>query len=419
MRPEQLEQVRPRLIGFAAAMLGELNGYGQPAKGELYARGLLTNGRRKSMQPMAQRLGVDHQRLQRFITDSSWDCPPVRANLARWAIGAIDPQGYVIDDTGFPKDGVASPCVARQYSGTLGKVGNCQIGVSVQMATDHASLATDWRLFCPESWDDTTISDPKRAAAVRARRHRAHLPDAVRHREKWRLALDMLDEMTNTWGLPKRPVIADSGYGDVTEFRLGLDQRDLPYVVAVDPTATAYPADAVPQPQPYTGRGRPPKPVYPTPPATFKDLAMATGRRSLHQVTWRHGSKRSKTNPTAAMHSRFLAIRVRPANRHIPHAADGTLPAVWLIAQWPTGANEPTDYWLSNLPDDTPLKTLVRLAKIRWRVEHDYRELKTGLGIDHFEGRSFIGWHRHVTLVGLAQSFITMLRLDPKAPAPA
>ncbi len=282
--------------------------------------------------------------------------------------------------------------MARQYSGTLGKRANCQIAVSVQMATDTASLAANWRLFCPESWDDTTTSDPDKAQAIRARRKRAHLPDAIRHREKWRLALDMLDEMTHTWGLPKRPVVSDSGYGDATEFRLGLDQR---------------------------GRGRPPKPAYPHPPATFKALVMAAGRRALHQVTWRHGSKHTRGNPTAAMRSRFLAIRIRPANHHIPRADDGSLPTVWLIAQWPAGKPEPTDYWLSNLPADTPLKTLVRLAKIRWRVEHDYRELKTGLGIDHFEGRSFIGWHRHVTLVGLAQAFVTMLRLDPKVPASA
>lgn len=136
-------------------------------------------------------------------------------------------------------------------------------------------------------------------------------------------------------------------------------------------------------------------------------------------MTWRHGTKRSTANPTAKMRSRFLAIRVRPANRDIPRAADGSLPACWLIAEWPAGEPEPVKYWLSNMDIHTPLKTLVRLAKIRWRVEHDYRELKTGLGIDHFEGRSFVGWHRHVTLTVLAQAFCTLLRLDPKAPAPA
>jgi SRSO17 transposase len=254
MTPEQLIQVRPRLARFAAAMLGGLNGYGQPAKGELYLRGLLTEGRRKSMQPMAERLGVDHQRLQRFITDSSWDYRPVRANLARWAIDTIGANGYVIDDTGFPKDGTDSPCVARQYSGTLGKRANCQIAVSIQIASDHASLGADWRLFCPESWDDTTTTDPQQAQTIAERRRRAHIPTTVRHREKWRLALDMLDEMITTCGLPKLPVISDSGYGDAAEFRQGLDERGLPYVVAVDPTA--HPAEATPQPVPYTGRGR-------------------------------------------------------------------------------------------------------------------------------------------------------------------
>src|SRR5688572_29657914 len=154
-------------------MLGGLPRADQRAKGELYLRGLLTDGARKSMQPMAARLGVDHQQLQQFVTSSTWDYEAVRANVARWAVEVIDPVAYVVDDSGFPKDGTASPCVARQYSGTLGKTGNCQIGVSVQLATDTASLAADWRLFCPQSWDDTTISDPDRAALVRAKRARA------------------------------------------------------------------------------------------------------------------------------------------------------------------------------------------------------------------------------------------------------
>ena len=371
------------------------------------------------MQPMAERLGVDHQQLQQFITSSTWDYRVVRANTARWAAEAIDPAAYVIDDSGFPKDGTASPCVARQYSGTLGKTGNCQIGVSVQVVTDTASLAADWRLFCPQSWDDTTISDPQRAAAVRDRRARARMPDGVRHREKWRLALDMLDEMLGEWGLPTLPVAADSGFGDCTLFRLGLAERGLRYVLQVDPTATAYPAGAVPVTPPYSGRGRPPRPACPDPPATFKDLVLAAGRDTARQVTWRHGSRRSRRNPTAAMRSHFLRLRIRPANRDIPRGSDGSLPECWLIAEWPPGADEPVKYWLSNLDTRTSLKTLVRLAKIRWRVEHDYRELKTGLGIDHFEGRSFVGWHRHVTLTVLAQAFCTLVRLDPKAPAPA
>jgi SRSO17 transposase len=407
------------LVEFSARMLdGAVTRSDQRAKGELYVRGLLTDGARKSMEPMAARLGVDHQQLQQFITSSTWDYRVVRVNVARWAVAAIDPAAYVIDDSGFPKDGTASPCVARQYSGTLGKTGNCQIGVSVQVVTDAASVAADWRLFCPQSWDDTTQSDAERAAAVRARRDRARMPDDVRHREKWRLALDMLDEMIGEWGLPKLPVASDSGYGDATLFRLGLAERGLCYVVQVDPTATAHPVDAVPVTPDYSGRGRPPHPAYPDPPMTFKDLVVAASRATARQVTWRHGSRATAGNPTAAMRSHFLRLRIRPANRDIPRNADGSLPECWLIAEWPPGAAEPVKYWLSNMHTRTSLRTLVRLAKIRWRIEHDYRELKTGLGIDHFEGRSFIGWHRHVTLTVLAQAFCTLLRLDPKADAP-
>jgi SRSO17 transposase len=424
MTPEEIDQVRPRLVAFAAEMLGGLPRSDQRATGELYLRGLMLEGKRKSMQPMAARLGVDHQRLQQFLTSSTWDHVEVRKRLARWADAVIDPDAYVIDDTGFPKDGSASPGVARMYSGTLGKVGNCQIGVSVHAVTDRASAAIDWRLFLPRSWDDTTTTDAADGTDIQRRRARCKIPDAVRHREKWRLALDMLeeileDESEGGWGLPTRPVVADAGYGDATEFRLGLAARDLCYVVAVTATTSAHPADAVPTAPPYTGRGRPPTPRYRDDPTNLTGLALAAGRSALHRVTWRHGSRKNAHNPTAAMRSRFLALRVRPANRDIPRHRDGSLDACWLIAEWPPGEDEPTDYWLSNLPADTPLRTLVRLAKIRWRVEHDYRELKDGFGLDHFEGRSYLGWHRHVTLVALAQAFCTQLRRDPKAPAPA
>ena len=353
--------------------------------------------------------------MQQFISSSTWDYEAVRRNVARWAVDVVDPAAYVVDDTGFPKDGVASPCVARQYSGTLGKTGNCQIGVSVQMVTDTASLAANWRLFCPASWDDTTVTDAAKAAAVRVRRADAGIPEQVRHREKWRLALDAIDQMISDWGLPELPVVADSGYGDCTAFRLELAERGLSYIVEVEGTASAYPHDATPR-LPAGGRGRA---AYPDKPTNLRALAIAAGQQALRTITWRTGTKPTASNPSAAMRSRFLALRVRPANRDIPRTVAGTLPEQWLIVEWPAGANEPTKYWLSNMDTRTPLKTLVRLAKIRWRVEHDYRELKTGLGIDHFEGRSYTGWHRHVTLAVLAQAFCTLLRLDPKAAAPA
>ncbi len=429
MTPQEIAEVRPRLAAFAAEMLGGLPRKDQRVAGELYARGLLTDGQRKSMQPMAARLGVDHQRLQQFITSSTWDYVAVRRNVARDFAGSQPVEAVVVDDTGFPKDGTASPCVARQYSGTLGKTGNCQIGVSVHLVNERASCAADWRLFCPQSWDDQALDDPVAAAGAARRREQARIPDQVRHTEKWRLALEMLDEMTGPggWGVLEqagaaggaRPVVtADAGYGDNTTFRLELEARDWQHVVAVRGTTSAYCGDA----QPVTrslggGPGRPPRPAYPAPPVNLRQLAIASADQ-IQRVTWRQGTKATKDNPAAAMTSRFLAIRVRPANRDIPRGPDGSLPECWLLAEWPPEADEPTDYWLSNLPADTPIAELVRLAKIRWRIEHDYRELKTGLGLDHFEGRSFAGWHRHVTLAVLAQAFCTKLRTDPKVPAP-
>jgi SRSO17 transposase len=428
MTPEEIAEARPRLVAFASEMLGGLARSDQRAAGELYVRGLLTDGRRKSMQPMAERLGVDHQRLQQFITTSTWDYVAVRRNVARWFAASQPVEALVADDTGFAKDGSASPCVARQYSGTLGKVGNCQVGVSVHLVNERASCAAGWRLFCPESWDDVKLDDPVAAARAKRRRERAGVPDEVRHAEKWRLALEMIDEIATPggWGVldqvtaagGKRPVVvADAGYGDNTTFRQELTDRGWQYVVAVKGSTSAHPHDAVPGALAYGGTGRPSVPRYRAKPASLRQLAIAHAAE-IRPVTWRQGTKATNGNPDAAMTSHFLAIRVRPANRDIHRAGDGSLPACWLLAEWPPGADEPTDYWLSTLPPDTPISELVRLAKIRWRIEHDYRELKTGLGLAHFEGRSYAGWHRHVTLAALAQAFCTMLRTDPKVPAP-
>jgi SRSO17 transposase len=412
MTPEELAAVRGRLEEFAAEVFASLSRSDQRVKGQTYLRGLLLDGRRKSMQPMAERLGVDHQGLQQFVSSSTWAVEPVRERLAYRAVEVIGPEAWVVDDTGFVKDGTASPGVARQYCGTLGKVANCQIGVSVHAVTDAASCPLNWRLFVPESWDDAAAATPEAAAAIAARRARAGIPDTVRHHAKWRLALEMLDELVG-WGLRPPVVVADAGYGNNGDFRAGITARGSRYVVAVDGDLTAHAADAVPQLRPYSGRGRRPRPRYRTAPVGLRAHALAAGRDSTVSVTWREGSRGSLT-------SSFVALRVRPAGRNPTArlANDGSLPLTWLLAEWPADASEPTDYWLSDLPESTSLAELVRLAKIRWRIEHDYRELKTALGLDHFEGRTFAGWHRHVTLVTAAQLFITLLRTSPKAAAP-
>ncbi|WP_063041491.1 IS701 family transposase [Nocardia pseudovaccinii] len=411
-----LSDVDEQLDSFADEVFSSLSRKDRVATAGVYVRGLMLEGKRKSMQPMAERLGVDHQRLQQFVTTSPWDVVPVRKVLSRKACDLIEPHAWAVDDTGFAKDGDASPCVARQYSGTLGKVGNCQVAVSVHAVTDAASCPLNWRLFVPESWDDRCASDPATAASTTERRAKAAIPGDERYRPKWEMALESIDELI-AWGRSRPPVmVADAGYGQTAEFRQGLTDRDLPYVVAVPATTTARPGHAVPETPPYGGRGPRPKPRYRTPHSTVKQLVLDAGEHQLQHLTWRHGTRTSPHNPTAAMTSRFLTLRIRPASRWLTPAADGAIPQQWLLAEWPDGATEPTDYWLSTLPADTPIEELVRLAKIRWRIEHDYRELKHALGLDHFEGRSWLGWHHHATLVTAAHLFLTTLRLTgPKA----
>jgi SRSO17 transposase len=417
----ELAGLRAELEGFAAEVFEGFARSDQRATGLRYLRGLMLEGKRKSMQPMAERLGVDHQQLQQFLTSSTWDYVAVRRRLAARIIDVVAPQAWVIDDTGFAKDGTASPCVARQYSGTLGKVGNCQVAVSLHAVTDAASGVLDWRLYVPPSWDEThpeTSADPATAAAAQTRRARAKLPDHERHRPKWAQALEMIDELAG-WGHVPPVVVADAGYGQSAPFRTGLSERGIPYVLAVPSGTSAHPAAAVPISAPYSGKGRPRSAGYPDPKVTVAVLATAAGREAATSVNWRAGTRIGPGNRSAAMSSHFTALRVRPASRGITPGPDGTLAECWLIAEWPPETEAPTDYWLSDLPGSTPLAELVRLAKIRWRIEHDYRELKTGLGLDHFEGRTFTGWNRHVTLATAAQLFLTQLRLSspdiPKA----
>ncbi|SJM44956.1 Mobile element protein [Corynebacterium glutamicum] len=371
----------------------------------------MLEGRRKSMQPMAQRLGIDHQRLQQFVSTSPWPVEPVRQALATKAIDLITPDAWVVDDTGFVKDGSASPGVTRQYSGTLGKVGNVQIGVSVHAVTDVASCPLNWRLFLPASWDETTTNSEEERALIRQRRAKALIPADVGHRPKWELACEMIDEL-HDWGVSPPVIVADAGYGDNGLFRTALTTRGLDYVVQVKGSTSVHPGDMVFEVPEYSGFGRPKKPGYRTPPVQAEVLAQSLPTRQYQQVSWRQGSKGTMT-------SRFAVTRVRPANRNIPRHPDGSLPEMWLLIEWPRHADAPTDYWLSTLPEDTGIEHLVRLGKIRWRIEHDYRELKHGLGLDHFEGRSWLGWHHHTVLVTAAHLFVTQQRLaaDPKAGA--
>ncbi len=239
------------------------------------------------------------------------------------------------------------------------------------------------------------------------------MPKGERHRPKWQLALDMLDELAG-WDLAPPVLLADAAYGEVSQFRLGLEERRLVYVVQVPGVISAYAEDVAPEAVPYAGRGRPPVPRYRQRRSSLRQLVLAAGDQAARTVAWREGADGQP------LVSRFVALRVRPAGVRLRRAArGGELPVRWLLAEWPDGEPEPVRYWLASLPETTPLELLVGLAKLRWRVEHDYRELKDALGLDHFEGRSWQGWHHHVTLVSVAHAFVTLERLDPKVRASA
>ncbi|MGH3663723.1 MAG: IS701 family transposase [Micromonosporaceae bacterium] len=409
----EVERLRGDLSEFVAEMFASLKRKDQRRWGDCYLRGLMLDGRRKSIQPMAGRLPDGNmQALQQFVSQSSWDHAPVLRAVATKVTQAVDPQAWVVDDTSFPKSGDRSAGAARQWCGALGKKSLCQVGVSLHAVTDAASVPLNWRLFLPAEWAD----------AADGHRVKAGVPDEVGHWEKWLLALDAIDEALG-WGLAGRLVAADAGYGQNHGFRAGVADRGLDYVMAVRGDTSAQPGEAIPTaPRREGSMGAPRLPRYRDPARSLKDLVMTAGRRRLRRCAWRQGSK-------GVMRSRFMVLQVRPAGVAARKAAreaaggraswDGVLPAETLIAEWPPHADEPTDYWLTSLPADTPPRRLVRMAKIRWRIEHDYRELKHGLGLDHFEGRTWNGWHHHVTLTTAAHAFLTLRRLNPKAPAPA
>jgi len=401
MDAKQLQRLRADLAAFLDGLMPDrLGNVTRRRWAEAYLRGLLLDGHRKSIQPMAQRLrdtdggASDYeQALQQFINQSPWEDRPVRDRLTGRVLAAVGGGGFVIvDDTGFPKQGAHSVGVARQYSGTLGKVGNCQVAVTLQYATEQEVFALGAELYLPEEWG----SDRDRLEA-------AGVPRDIGYRPKWQIALALLAraKANGVSGV----VLADSAYGDATEFRQALDGGGWSYCVGISSTLKVVAADhAFGQVPPYRGRGRPPsRPEQVRAGAqapSVKEWAQARAKE-FRRVTWREGSK-------GQLSSRFAAWRVRPAHRL--SAGQEPLAECWLVVEWPEGEAEPTKYFFSNLPADTSLRRLVRTAKGRWWVEHSYKELKDELGLDHFEGRSWRGWHHHVTLVLLAYAFLVLRR---------
>jgi SRSO17 transposase len=300
---------------------------------------------------------------------------------------------WVLDDTGFPKKGIHSVGVARQYSGTLGKVGNCQIGVSLNYATDEGCFPIDFQLYLPQAW----VEDETRC-------QRARIPEDVTFKRKWELGLEMIDRALE-WGLPVGVVVADAGYGVTTELRGELRKRGLQYVVGIPGEVGVWQQKVEPEAPAYQGRGRPrTRPRNLPAPQSVVEVAQGLpgGQTGLPEerftVTWREGTKGPLT-------SRFAAVCAQPSHGHAHGRV--TEPIEWLLIEWPEDAPSPTKFWLSNLPEYTELRELVYWAKIRWWVEEN-QQLKEEIGLDHFEGRSWVGWHHHVTLVMVAFDFLVL-----------
>ena len=364
-----------------------------------YVTGLLLDGERKSISPMAKRLSEDssrsealRQRLQECVVISPWQDEELFRRLAL----KIDKElpgieALVIDDTGFAKKGKHSVGVARQYSGTLARVGNCQVATSLHLSGAKGSVCIGMRLYLPDEW----TKDLKRC-------EKAGVPEHIKFQKKWEIALDLLDNALDS-GVRHHTVLADAGYGDCGAFRKGLQERELSYVVGVNSTHSVFDSETVfaLPPSKKNGRGRPPSRLRSdSPPSRVKALAIAN-KNKFRKVTWKQGSK-------GPMSSKFFACRVRTGNRHHIGKAPGK--EEWLLVQWPDNKEEPTRYWLSNLPKKISLRKLVYTAKLRWRIERDYQELKGEIGLDHFEGRQWRGFHHHAALCSLAHAFLTLQR---------
>lgn len=404
MNARQLSKLQQELTGFIDSVAGDFGRRGRERWAERYLRGLMLDGERKSIEPMARRLKAieggseDYlQALQQFVNQSTWDWRTVRDGMARYAVEALGSAGFfILDDTGFPKWGNDSVGVARQYSGTLGKVDNCQVAVTLQFAAKDTVVAIEAELYLPENW-----------TTDRQRLRRAGIPADKQFRTKWQLALEMLGQAEAN-GL-RGVVLADAGYGDVVEFREALAAQGRTYAVGISSTPKVIDArtdlGTVPR---YSGAGRPPSRPRRVRPGV-KSLSVkqwACDRLGdFRSVTWKQGTK-------TRLRGRFAAWRVRPAHRL--SAGKEPLAPLWLLAEWLDDEVGPTKFYFLNVEESASLKQLVVTAKARWLVEHSYKELKDELGLDHFEGRSWSGWHHHVTLTLMAYLFLQTRRRREK-----
>jgi SRSO17 transposase len=397
MEPEA-QSSEARFVAYVdalAAVLGRED-RAQPLKD--YCTGLLMPGERKSVEPIAAvvapaRVSAKHQSLLHLVGQAAWSDQAVLDKVRELVAPALEAQGgitaWIIDDTGFAKKGVHSVGVARQYCGRLGKTDNCQTAVTLSIANHAASLPIAYRLYLPEEWAEDT-----------ARRQKAHVPDDVKFKTKPEIALDQIRAAVAA-KVARGVVLADAGYGVDGPFRSGITALGLTYAVGVQSTLSVWAPGVEPlPPAPWSGRGRRPARLRRDAnhkPVDAKTLALGLSPEAWRTVSWREGSNEP-------LSSRFAAVRIRPASRDwklsTPH------PFEWLLIEWPEAEEKPTKYWLSTLPENVSLEVLVDTAKLRWRIERDYQELKSELGLSHFEGRGWRGFHHHATLCVAAYGFL-------------
>src|SRR5580704_10532671 len=355
-----------------------------------YCMGLMMPCERKSVEPMAAvtapaRVAAQHQSLLHFIGEGRWSDERVLTKIREMVLPQIQRQGpieaWIIDDTSFPKQGRHSVGVARQYCGQLGKEDNCQVAVSLSLANGHASLPVAYRLYLPQEWSED-----------RDRLRKAGVPEDIGFQTKHEIALEQLRWACEA-GLPRGVVLLDAGYGNNSELRADITVLGLTYVAGILSNTTVWAPGTGPlPPKKWLGRGRPPKLLQRDAehqPVSVKELAFGLPKRAWRTIEWREGS-------AEGLSSRFARVRVRVARRDFKRSE--SRPEEWLLIEWPKGEKEPTKYWLSTLPEDITLHRLVYFAKLRWRIERDYQELKQEVGLGHFEGRGWRGFHHHATL---------------------
>jgi SRSO17 transposase len=367
-----------------------------------YCVGLMLPVERKSVEPMAARTApartsAQHQSLLHFVGKGQWSDEKLLAKVRELVLPGIERHGairaWIFDDTSFPKQGRHSVGVARQYCGQLGKQDNCQTVVSLSLANDYASLPVAHRLYLPQEWIDDA-----------ARRARAGVPEDIGFKTKPQIALDQLRWACEA-GLPRGVVLMDAGYGVDATLRMAVSDLDLTYVAGVLPSTLAWKPGTRPQP----GEGAPKKGRRgDSDILSLKEIALGLNARAWRAVEWREGT-------CDVLSSRFARVRVHVAHRHLTperHAEE------WLLIEWPSDEPEPTKYWLSTCPKSIAFDQLVDLAKLRWRIERDYQELKQEVGLGHYEGRGWRGFHHHITLSIAAYGFLISERetIPPSGP---